>query len=179
MLSFIKSLSVFICLSLSPQEAHSSTGELSQGINSCVAADNIDCMIVLKYRVSALKTYRNRRWLAHCDRLNRVPLKFTCWSANPQYLKMWSYLEIRWLHMYFVKMSSSVWTLIRYCAQLLGPVQLFVTPWTVAHQVLLRDGALVLRSKNKYYWYVWRWLQSLKKEKSSFSVRVGEQSQIE
>ena len=31
--------------------------------------------------------------------LNCVPPKFICWSPNPQYLKMWLYLEIRSLQM--------------------------------------------------------------------------------
>ena len=58
MLNFIKSLCMFICLSLSPQEAHSTTEELSHYTNYSMKADNMDSMIVLKYRVNAMEIYR-------------------------------------------------------------------------------------------------------------------------
>lgn len=57
MLNFIKSPCMFICSSLSPQEAHSSIEELAHHTDFYVKADNMDSTMVLKYRVNATEVY--------------------------------------------------------------------------------------------------------------------------
>lgn len=48
---------MFICSSLSPQEAHSSIEELAHHTDFYVKADNMDSTMVLKYRVNATEVY--------------------------------------------------------------------------------------------------------------------------
>ena len=60
------------------------------------------------------KSWTWLKWLSvhthtHTHGLNVSPSNFTCESSNPQYLKMWPYLETGSLQMQLVKMRSCPW----------------------------------------------------------------------
>ena len=72
----------------------------------------------------------------HCGE-NYAPPKFICWSPNPQYFKMWLFLEMESLKGQLSWISVIEISLQFSSVQSLSRVWLSATPWPAAHQASL------------------------------------------